>query len=395
MRIPGARLAPAAAIVGLVLTILLGVAAVVAGPRLHIGQHAGPGPLPTVIPPEPPTGPQSVTVLAAGDVLLHEALWFQAAADARAMGGQGYQFGPIFEAVTRDIRAADLAICHLETPLGAVQGPFSGYPTFSVPPQIAAALAGAGFDSCSTASNHTLDAGERGVYRTLDALDDAGLRHAGSYRSAAQQATPTTVRVKSVAVAHLSYTFSFNGLHPPAGRAWIANLIDPAAVVAEAVRARAAGAEIVIVSLHWGEEYRHTPSQAQVALARELLARPEIDLILGTHAHVVQPFERIAGKWVVYGMGNEIARQADGYAARREGVMPVFTFTRVAAGTWTVTAVQAISTWIDFAPQIRIANLSVALADPAIGSALRSTYATARARIRSYVLSRSAPVTVR
>ena len=160
------------------------------------------------------------------------------------------------------------------------------------------------------------------MYRTLDALDAAGLRHAGSHRNAAGQRTPTLLDINGVHVAHLSYTFGFNGVRRPTGKAWIANLIDSDAILAEARRARSAGADIVVVSLHLVNEYDHTASPAQVSLARRLLARPEIDLILGSHTHVVQQFEEINGKWVVYGMGNQIARQSDAYPARHEGVMP-------------------------------------------------------------------------
>jgi Bacterial capsule synthesis protein PGA_cap len=341
-----------------------------------------------------PAPPRTVTILGAGDVLLHSSVWRQAAADAGAAGGSGYDFRPMFADVTSRIAAADLAICHLETPVGPAAGPFSGYPLFSVPPQIIPALRHSGFDTCSTASNHTLDAGEAGVYRTLDALDAAGFQHAGSHRSAAEQHTPTVLCINGVHVAHLSYTYGFNGLGRPAGKAWIANIIDPDAILAEARRARSAGADIVVVSVHWGNEYDHHASPAQVSLARRLLAGPEVDLILGSHAHVVQPFEKINGKWVVYGMGNEIARQSDTYPDRREGVMPRFTFTELASGRWAVTKVDAIATWIDVSPRIRVIDLAAAIADPATPPSRRDAYRAAHGRISGYVRSRGASVSL-
>ncbi|HET8658043.1 MAG TPA: CapA family protein, partial [Micromonosporaceae bacterium] len=171
--------------------VLLGAAVALQGSGPG-GRPAPPGASPRAFVAVPPATsapaarlPRSLTVIGAGDVLLHPAVWRQAAADAAAAGRPGYDFGPIFAGVAPDVTAADLAICHLETPLGPPGGPFSGYPRFSVPPQVATALRQAGFDTCSTASNHTLDAGEQGVYRTLDVLDAAGLRHAGSHRSAA------------------------------------------------------------------------------------------------------------------------------------------------------------------------------------------------------------------
>jgi poly-gamma-glutamate synthesis protein (capsule biosynthesis protein) len=197
-----------------------------------------------------------------------------------------------------------------------------------------------------------------------------------------------------VKVAQLSYTFGFNGLQRPAGRNWIANLIDPAAIIAEARRARAAGAQIVVVSLHWGTEYDHGANADQQRLARQLLAAPEIDLILGCHAHVVQPFEKIGDKWVAYGMGNEIARHSDPVDATREGVMPRFTFTEVAPGRWRVTRAEAIPTWVDLTPDIHMVDLPAALADPATPPAQREIYRAARTRIAGYVRARHADVTV-
>lgn len=315
-------------------------------------------------------------------------MWRQAAADAAAAGRAGYDFGPIFAGVAPAITASDLAICHMETPLGPPGGPFMGYPLFSVPPQVATALRQAGYDTCSTASNHTLDGGEQGVYRTLDTLEAAGLRHAGSYRSAAAQRIPTILDVRGVRVAHLSYTSGFNGLSRPAGKAWLANLLDPAAVLDEARRARSAGADIVVASLHWGIEYDHRASPDQVALARRLLGPAGVDLILGSHAHVVQPLEEVNGAWVAYGMGNHIARQSAAYPDRREGVMPRFTFTEQAPGRWAVTKVEAVATWIDLAPQIRIVDLAAALADPATPPASREPYRSAQRRITGYLQAR-------
>lgn len=337
-------------------------------------------------------GPRTITILGAGDVLLHPPLWAQAAADARAAGTNGYDFDQIFGAVRPDVSGADLALCHLETPLGPPSGPFSGYPTFSVPPQVASAIADAGFDSCSTASNHSLDAGSAGIARTVAALDAAGVRHAGTYRSAAAERIPNIIDVRGVKVAQLSYSFGFNGLRRPPGKRWLAHLIDPAAIIAEARRARAAGAQIVVVSLHWGTEYDHHPNADQRRWARQLLADPAVDLILGCHAHVVQPFEQVNGKWVAYGMGNEIARHTDPIDSNREGVMPRFTLTELAPGRWRVTRAEAIPTWMDLSPAIRLVDLPAALADPATPAPARATYRAAYRRIAGHVLADGAPV---
>ena len=249
-------------------------------------------------------------------------------------------------------RAADLAICEMETPLAPAQGPFTGYPTFSAPPQVLAALRGAGYDSCTTASNHTIDEGYEGLKRTLDDLDTAGLKHTGSARTAAEAARPLIITMPNGAkVAQLAYAFSFNGLTRPAGAEWEANLTDVPTILAAAHRAKHAGADIVVLSMHWGIEYNHGVTAEQESQARALLASPDIDLILGDHAHAVEPFERINGKWVVFCMGDQISRHAVVRDDDREGVMPRFTFTEVAPHRWRVSSAEAIPTWIDVAPK--------------------------------------------
>ncbi|HEY1484767.1 MAG TPA: CapA family protein [Micromonosporaceae bacterium] len=347
--------------------------------------------------PTKPAAPRTITVLGAGDELLHPQVWAQARKDARADGRTGLYFDDIFADVKPAIESATVAICHLETPLAPASGPYHGFPRFSVPPQIAQTIHDIGYDTCSTASNHTLDQGTAGIKRTLDALDRAGVKHAGSYRSAADAAKPDLLTVTptgggaQVMVAALSYTFGFNGLSRPRGQPWVANLTSASAIEKAAHAARAAGAQIVVLSLHWGVEYSHTPDAQQRALAKTLLASPDIDLILGCHEHVVQPIAKVEGKWVVYGMGNQLARHADPIDANREGIMPEFTFTEVAAARWRVTRAQIVPTWVQLTPDIRVIDLPAALADPHTSRADRATYAAALKRITRYVGPAAAP----
>ncbi|MEU5565204.1 CapA family protein [Micromonospora musae] len=345
-------------------------------------------------PSAPPTSaapPTTLTVAAAGDLLVHPALSEQAAADARRAGRDGHDFTQILAAVKPRVSAADLAICHLETPLAEPTGPFTGWPNFSVPPQLADAAAWAGFDTCSTASNHSLDTGVEGIARTLDNLDRVGLRHTGMARTAAEARRPNVLDVKGVKVGHLSYTLSFNDIPLPAGRPWAANLIDADAIRAEARRAREAGAEIVILSMHWGTEYQHEPTADQSDLARELLASPDIDLIVGHHVHVVQPFEKVGGKWVAYGMGNLTTRFADGSEERsQDAVVPEFTFSRTANGRWAVTEVTVLPTWMEYRPQARVVDVTAAAADPAAPALRRAHYAAVLRRIAGLVDQRGA-----
>ncbi|MBT8225352.1 MAG: CapA family protein [Dactylosporangium sp.] len=341
-----------------------------------------------------PRPPAEITVLASGDVLLHNSLWSQAAADARAAGGTGYDFRPLFASVRSEVRSADLAICHLETTVGQSQGPFSGYPRFIVPPQVVTALKDVGYDGCSTASNHSLDDGERGIRRTLSVMDAAGLAHAGTARSAAEQGRPTIVTVRGVKIAMLSYTFSFNGLRLPRGKPWLANHLRAAAVLDEAKRARAAGAEIVIVSAHWGTEYRQTPDTGQVQLARLLLGSTEIDLVFGHHAHVVQPFERIGAKWVAYSLGNHVASQPQ-RETTRDGVMAKMTLRRQASGRWRVVVAKTIPTWMDLSGSgkpraVRLVSIPSVLGDATAPAPLRRACLRSLRRTNAVLISRGA-----
>jgi poly-gamma-glutamate capsule biosynthesis protein CapA/YwtB (metallophosphatase superfamily) len=326
--------------------------------------------VPIRAPSQPPPAPEPFTVVATGDVLVHPPLTEQAYDDSTT--GQP-DFAPLLAGVEPVVSAADLALCHLEVPLAEPEGPFSGYPSFNAPPQLATALAEAGYDSCSTASNHTLDQGVDGVFRTLDALDAAGLDHTGSARSAQQDAAPLILDVGPARVAQISYSYGYNGLELPDDAPWLANTLEPEAILRDARRAEQAGADVVIASLHWGQEYRHEPTDEQVALAERLLADPAIDLIVGHHAHVVQPFEKISGEWVAYGLGNHVARHDEPRGTSEEGVIARFTFARDLAGDWQVQRAEYLPTLVELGPPIRLLDLTRAAPSPRVSEALQRT----------------------
>ncbi|MFB8049489.1 CapA family protein [Streptomyces rubiginosohelvolus] len=341
-------------------------------------------------------GPRPFTLLAAGDVLPHSSVIDQAAADA---GGAGYDFAPMLAGVAPAVSGADLAFCHMETVYGKEGGPYTGYPSFKSPPEIAAALRTTGFDSCSTASNHTLDDGAEGVRRTLDALDEAGVRHAGSARTAAEAARPTILPAgpgKGAAkVAHLAYTYGTNDIPLPAGRPWTVNVTDERKIVEEARAARRAGADVVVLSAHWGTEWQDEPDAQQRELAERLTAstnrgRPDIDLVIGTHAHVPQAYEKVNGTWVVYGMGDQIAGAMINYEGAQDprgnqSSMGRFTFVPPAkpGERWKVRKAEFVPQWYDTVTG-RAVNLNASLDEGA--EHLREV----RDRIRTVVLGRGA-----
>jgi poly-gamma-glutamate synthesis protein (capsule biosynthesis protein) len=323
----------------------------------------------------PATTARTITILGAGDVLVHPEVAQQAAKDGT--------WDKMFAGVRPAIEGADLALCHMETPVAPAKGPFSWFPRFSVPPQVLTGVRHAGFDGCSTASNHSLDQGEAGIARTVKAMDAVGLRHTGTYDKPQNRGVPAFYDVKGVKIAQLSYTFGFNGLKPPEGKDWLANRIDPTTILSAARKAKAAGAQIVVLSLHWGTEYRHDPDANQLKWAGALAGSPDIDLVLGHHAHVVQPIRQIKGTWFVFGMGNELARHAEPLDANREGLMVRATFTET-AGKWVVSEIERLPTWVDLTPAIRIVNLTAALAGPGLAAAQRKTYLAAYNRVMKY-----------
>ncbi|WP_433347745.1 CapA family protein [Micromonospora sp. CA-111912] len=328
-----------------------------------------------------------MSVLAAGDILVHPELWQQARRDGRGE----MNFAPMLAGARPAVTASDLALCHLETPLAPSGGPYIGFPKFSVPQEVVRGIKETGFDGCSTASNHSIDQGYAGVKRTLDALDRAKLGHTGTYRTASDARRPQIYQVEGARVAHLSYTKSFNGLRRPSGQNWVANLIDVAKIERDADNAREAGAEIVAVSLHWGTEYEHEPDVDQQTWARKVAEVRNVDVVFGHHAHVVQPVEKIGGKWIVYGMGNQIARHAEPVNVNRDGAMIRVTFGPTdSTKRWKVIAIEAIPTFVDLNPDIRLVDLEQSLADPALSPGRRRIYEAAVERIQGSLLTRAA-----
>ncbi|QUI34444.1 CapA family protein [Streptomyces alfalfae] len=295
-------------------------------------------------------GGPSFTVAAAGDILIHPQLTDQARKDAKATGKgeQGIDFGPLLAGAKPVISKADLGICHFETVTGKPGGPFESFPDFIVPPQIATAVKGAGYDQCSTASNHTLDHGLAGVTRTLDTLDKAGLRHTGSARTAAEAGKPLITEVKGVKVAQISFSFGFNGREVPKDKPWIVNQNKFEAIAAAEKKARSAGAEVVILSIHWGNEHQPEATSSQVELARRIARETGVNLVIGHHAHVVQPMEKVDGTWIAYGLGNQVARHDAPSGLTEEGVIGWFEFAE-RGGKWDVDA-KYVPTLMDIPP---------------------------------------------
>jgi poly-gamma-glutamate synthesis protein (capsule biosynthesis protein) len=356
--------------------------AAVGAPNVTRGEPSVAPPSPDATVPEASAPRRRITMAFTGDILIHERLWQTAAAQAGP--GERYDFRSLFAPIRPTIADADLAICHLETPLSPAGRQPSSFPIFSTPPEVASAIAWAGYDGCSTASNHSLDGGTAGVVATLDHLDAAGLGHAGTARTRAEASRIARYRVGGVVVAHLSATWSFNGSSPDT--AWRAERIDTSALIVDARRARRAGADLVVVSLHAGVEYTHRPTAYQRRVAERLTRGDAIDLIVGHHAHVVQPIHRVHGTWVAFGLGNHLSGMTSslGTEAVQDGVVLVVTAQRRRGGTWSL-APRVVPTRVD-GVRWRVLPVGVTLdrswASPQLRAELRASWARTLAAVR-------------
>lgn len=272
-----------------------------------------------------------------GDTLIHNSV----TASARRQGAP-FDFHPLFAPVRHLIATADLAICHLEVPLSPTSSDLSSYPRFNAPAEVAEALVWTGFDGCSTASNHSYDTGVEGVMGTLDVLDRAGLAQAGMSRQITDWWEPTMYELGGLTVGHVSATYWLNGLRLPEGNEWLVQLLDVDEVLAVARRARAQGADLVVVSMHCCTEYRRAPTQTQLDISHRLIASPYVDLVVTHHSHMVGPIERVGDEFVIHGLGNFISGQVQA-PLLQDGVIAFANASEV-GGTWRIESIEVVPT---------------------------------------------------
>ncbi len=252
------------------------------------------------------SGYDEAELLFVGDAMQH-----QAQLDAARSSKSGYDYSAYFSAVEPYVREADFAVANLETPVGAA--PYSGYPCFNAPPAFAKALSDAGFDLLLTANNHTLDRGAKGLKDTIATLDSLGIAHIGTYAddSARVRVLPKIVSINNIKFGFLNYTYGTNGIEPRDGV--VVDYIDRASIKADVEAARQAGAELVAVCIHWGDEYKLLPNKQQKHTA-DFLEAIGVDLVIGSHPHVIQPMELRPNRYkpeknifIVYSLGNFIS----------------------------------------------------------------------------------------
>jgi poly-gamma-glutamate synthesis protein (capsule biosynthesis protein) len=338
--------------------------------------------------------PRRVTVVAGGDVLT-ESRVRQVAAGYGEATGRRFDFAPMFAPVRQILESADLAICHMELPIGTPGGaygnhgrsPFGGN-RLVAPYEIATGVRDAGFDRCSTASNHSYDVGDGGIASTLAALDAHGLGRTGTARSPGES-LPSHVVIDGIDVAHISFTVGSNTVVP--AEPWRLNVSrNPDVIAAHVARARSDGARIVLLSVHLTQEMLTEPTPADRALITAVVERAPVDAVFVHGPHVVQPFEFVRGVPVWWSLGNFVSEMGGPTATGKyvdprtgDGLLAHVRFTEFADGSFLAEPETIAICNERNARTVRPASLS--LDAGGLSAALRTELQACLARTRSIV----------
>ncbi|WP_458413172.1 CapA family protein [Schinkia sp. CFF1] len=250
--------------------------------------------------------PTTARLVGIGDILIHGIVY----KDAKT--ANGYSFKPMLAQVKPFIENADLAFANEETMIGGSQLGLSTYPTFNSPFEVGDALKDAGVDIVSMANNHTLDRGEKAIQNAIQHWNKIGMTYTGAYKNEEDKNVIRTLKANEITFSFLAYTYGTNGIPLPKGKPYLVNLINLENMKKDIAEAKSIS-DVVVVSVHFGNEYQRVPNENQKALVKEL-ANAGADIILGHHPHVLQPtewIERQDGRrtFVVYSLGNFLSGQ--------------------------------------------------------------------------------------
>lgn len=265
------------------------------------------GPAPSeILHNEESAGKETVTLVAAGDCLMHNTqIWSGLQADG------SYSFPTFFADVEYLIRQGDYSSTNFEAPMAGAAAGYSGYPLFNSPDAAARAFAEAGFGLIVTANNHIMDQGYDGAVRTMQVLHEQGLDTAGTYLSAQDREEYLIKNIRGVKAGYLAYSYGTNGMPVPPEHPYFFNFLEKDQILTD-IKALRPQVDILILVLHWGVEYSPGPTAEQKEMAYQFLAAG-VDVILGSHPHVIQPMEIInidgRDKLVIYSLGNFISHQ--------------------------------------------------------------------------------------
>ena len=295
---------------------------------------------------EETTEPEVIQLITVGDIMMHE----PQISSGYNEKTKTYNYDYMYEEVAPYLKEGDLTIGNLELTLSGANQKYTGYPQFNAPDAVADALIKAGFDLLTTANNHSLDRKFAGLERTISVLEERGLLHTGTYRTKAESQSILIQEVKGTKIAFLAYTYGTNGIKVDKGKEYSVNYINQDKMAKDIKLARQKGAELICVSVHFGVEYMRTPHKAQKQLV-EFLVEQGVDIILGSHPHVLQPIEirEAQGKETVilYSQGNFISGQRTKYR-ETSAIFSIFLEKEPLSQKFTVKKVSYIPTWVDY-----------------------------------------------
>lgn len=284
------------------------------------------------------------TMTAVGDIMCHNTQY----KDAYNSETNTYDFSYVFENISSHTKTADICIGNLETTFAGEDRGYSSYPRFNTPDSLAYELKSIGFDVLSTAGNHALDMGYDGLSRTINVLNDADISHLGTYTSQEEQDKVLIKFVKGLKIAFINYTYGTNGIPVPSDKNYCVNLNDKELIKKHIDTAKSKNADIIVACMHWGTEYQTKQNSSQEELA-DFLIQNGVNIILGTHPHVLQPYEKktvtldngsIKEGFVVYSLGNFISDQNAKYT--RDSIILNLTITKHVDGTVSVDKVEPV-----------------------------------------------------
>lgn len=250
--------------------------------------------------------PTTARLVGIGDILIHGIVY----KDAKV--GNGYDFKPLLAPIKPYIQNADIAFANQETMIGGSQLGLSTYPCFNSPFEIGDALKDTGIDIVSMANNHTLDRGEKAIQNAIQHWNKIGMTYIGSYLSEEDKQSIRTLKANGITFSFLAYTYGTNGIPVPKGKPYLVNQINLENMKKDIIEAKSLS-DVVVVSVHFGNEYQRMPNENQKALVKEL-ANSGANIILGHHPHVLQPTEWIQRDdgqkaFVIYSLGNFLSGQ--------------------------------------------------------------------------------------
>lgn len=251
---------------------------------------------------EPEVKEERLSLIMVGDALLHSSLY----RDGYQNGT--YDFTSQLEFIKPEIQKHDLAFYNQESILGGTSIGLSDYPNFNSPQEFGDAMIDAGFNLVSLANNHTMDRGVTAIQNSCDYWKTKDVLTAGSYCSA-EDAEEIKIKEKNgIKYTMLAYTYGTNGITVPSDKPYLVNLYSDELAKADIEKVRDK-VDLLIVSMHWGTEYRSEPTDEQKREA-EYLSNLGVDIIIGTHPHVIEPISYINDTLVIYSLGNFISAQS-------------------------------------------------------------------------------------